>query len=98
MAWVRRRHRAVAVAVALASSPLWAAASGPPGHETLVVPEVVPPALVAAITAGRPDGYPIGGIDVSSHDHRRDTAHRPPPGAARRPVRYVQGPQGPAYV
>ena len=98
MAWVRRRHRAVAVAVALASSPLWAAASGPPGHETLVVPEVVPPALVAAITAGRPDGYPIGGIDVSSHDHRRYTVHWPTEVAAGSRFVYVKATEGTAYV
>src|SRR2546429_9268829 len=93
MAWVRRRHRAVAVAVALASSPLWAAASGPPGHETLVVPEVVPPALVAAITAGRPDGYPIGGVDGPTPHHPRHTGRRPPPGARRHRRPSLQDPR-----
>ena len=64
----RRRRRALAVGVLLVTSPAWAA-----GGAVLprpVPPPPVPPALVAAITSARPVGYPVGGIDISSHDHR----------------------------
>ena len=71
------RRRAVVLALVVVASPLWAGGSAGPGIERLVVPDVVPAELVAAITAGRPAGYPVGGIDVSSHDHRRYPVHWP---------------------
>jgi GH25 family lysozyme M1 (1,4-beta-N-acetylmuramidase) len=97
-AWARRRRRFVALAVALVSSPLWATGAGPPGTERLVVPDVVPMELVAAITAGRPAGYPVGGIDVSSHDHRRFTVHWPTEVAAGSRFAYIKATEGTAYV
>ena len=61
---------------------------------------VEPPVLeaVAAIEAGRPVGFPVGGIDVSSHDHRRFGIHWPTEVAAGSEFVYIKATEGTTYV
>lgn len=92
-----RQRRAAALAVIVASSTVWAAGSAPAGRP--VVPAEPPvPEAVAAIQAGRPAGYPVGGIDISSHDHRRFSVHWPTEVAAGSEFVYIKATEGSTYV
>ncbi|MET7418886.1 GH25 family lysozyme [Dactylosporangium sp. NPDC005555] len=92
----RAQRRAVVAGVLLVTAPVWAVASVP-------VPPPVPadpPVLAAAdrIRAERPAGYPVGGIDISSHDHRRFGIHWPTEVAAGSQFVYVKATEGSTYV
>jgi GH25 family lysozyme M1 (1,4-beta-N-acetylmuramidase) len=93
----RRRRRIVALVLTLATSPLWAAGSAPPEHRPRPV-EVVPPGTLAAIRAGRPAGYPTGGIDISGHDHQKFGVHWPTEVAAGTQFVYVKATEGTTFV
>jgi GH25 family lysozyme M1 (1,4-beta-N-acetylmuramidase) len=54
--------------------------------------------VVAAIAAGRPAAYPVGGIDISSHDHRHFTMQWRTEAAAGTAFVYVKATEGTTYV
>ncbi|MEV4139837.1 GH25 family lysozyme [Dactylosporangium sp. NPDC049742] len=56
------------------------------------------PQAVAEIRAGRPARYPVGGIDLSSHDHRRFTVHWRTEVAAGSQFVYVKPTEGTTYM
>jgi GH25 family lysozyme M1 (1,4-beta-N-acetylmuramidase) len=103
MWWVRsllsthRRRRNVVLALAALTSPVWAAGAVPARHWPPPV-EYVPPQLLAEITAGRPAGYPVGGIDVSSHDHRHFGIQWPVEVAAGSRFVYIKATEGTTYL
>jgi GH25 family lysozyme M1 (1,4-beta-N-acetylmuramidase) len=92
------QRRAVAVALILVTSLVWAVGSRPGGPPAPLPAEPPSPQAVAAIQAGRPAGYPVGGIDLSSHDHRRFTVHWPTEVAAGSQFVYVKATEGTTYV
>jgi GH25 family lysozyme M1 (1,4-beta-N-acetylmuramidase) len=94
----QRRRRIVALTLALTTSPVWAAGSAPPSGHRLRPIDVGPPEVLAAIRADRPAGYPIGGIDISSHDHRRFPVQWPTEVAAGSRFVYVKATEGTTYV
>ncbi len=94
----RRRRRAVALALALVTSPLWAAGSARAGDHRPAPLEPVPPELLAPILAARPVGYPVAGIDISSHDHERFSVQWRTEVAAGSQFVYIKATEGTAYV
>ena len=92
--WTRRRG--VALWLLALTSPIWAVGTLPP--RDVAAPPPVPPELLAAITNGRPPGYPVGGIDISSHDHRRFPIHWHIEVAAGSQFVYVKATEGTTYV
>jgi GH25 family lysozyme M1 (1,4-beta-N-acetylmuramidase) len=93
-----RRRRAVVIWLLLVFSPVWGAA-GVASHPVVAPPAPpVPPGLVSAIVAGRPSGYPVGGIDISSHDHRRFPIQWHVEVAAGSQFVYVKATEGTTYV
>jgi GH25 family lysozyme M1 (1,4-beta-N-acetylmuramidase) len=60
--------------------------------------DVGPPEVLAAIRAGRPVGYPIGGIDISIHDHRRFPIRWPTEAAAGSRFVYIKATEGTTYL
>ena len=94
----RGRRRAVALALLLLTSPVWAAGSGPPGGGGLWSAELAPARVLAAIRADRPAGYPIGGIDISSHDHRHFSMHWRTEEAVGSLFVYIKATEGTTYV
>jgi GH25 family lysozyme M1 (1,4-beta-N-acetylmuramidase) len=94
----RRRHVIICL-LALVLSPVWAVASVVSKHAARpVVVEPVHPEVLAAITAGRPAGYPIGGIDLSSHDHEHFSVLWSTEKAAGSQFVYVKATEGTTYV
>jgi GH25 family lysozyme M1 (1,4-beta-N-acetylmuramidase) len=67
----RRSRRLLAIVLLLLISPVWAVGAVVLPRAVGLGPEAVSRGVVEAIKAGRPAGYPIGGIDISGHDHRR---------------------------
>jgi GH25 family lysozyme M1 (1,4-beta-N-acetylmuramidase) len=92
-----RQRRAVVIAVLVVSSTVWAVSSVPVGPVVLP-PEPPVPEAVAAIQSRRPAGFPVGGIDISSHDHRRFTVHWPTEVAAGSEFVYIKATEGTTYV
>src|SRR2546425_7773520 len=97
MVSTRRRRRAVVIGMLVVTSPAWAAAGVAP-RPVAAPPPRVPPELVAAITNGRPVGYPVGGIDISSHDHRHFSIQWHVEVAAGSQFVYVKATEGTSYV
>jgi GH25 family lysozyme M1 (1,4-beta-N-acetylmuramidase) len=97
MVSTRGRRRGVVIGLLLVTSPIWAAAGVAPPRPANAPPPVAPE-LVAAITAGRPAGYPVGGIDISSHDHRHFPVQWPVEVAAGSQFVYVKATEGTSYV
>jgi GH25 family lysozyme M1 (1,4-beta-N-acetylmuramidase) len=93
-----RRRRNLALLLILLFTPVWAVGSVPPSDPVVPVVEVVPPEILARIVAGRPAGYPVGGIDISSHDHGRYPVHWPTEVAAGSQFVYVKATEGTSYV
>jgi GH25 family lysozyme M1 (1,4-beta-N-acetylmuramidase) len=92
----RRRRRFTVLASALLTSSIWAAGAGAPVSGPPEVP--VRAAVLTAIISGRPVGYPVGGIDLSSHDHTHyDVQWRVEVAAGSRFV-YVKATEGVSYV
>jgi GH25 family lysozyme M1 (1,4-beta-N-acetylmuramidase) len=60
--------------------------------------EPVSPQAVAEIQAGRPAGYAVGGIDLSSHDHRHFAVHWRTELAAGSQFVYIKATEGTTYV
>jgi GH25 family lysozyme M1 (1,4-beta-N-acetylmuramidase) len=93
-----RRRRNLAILLTLLLTPVWAVGSVPPVSQVTPVVEIVPPDILTRILTGRPDGYPVGGIDISSHDHGRYTVHWPTEVAAGSEFVYVKATEGTSYV
>jgi GH25 family lysozyme M1 (1,4-beta-N-acetylmuramidase) len=98
MTSTRRRRRAVVIGLLLVTSPGWATAGAVSRRVAAPPPPYVPPELVAAITTGRPVGYPVGGIDLSSHDHRHFSIQWHVEVAAGSHFVYVKATEGTTYV
>jgi GH25 family lysozyme M1 (1,4-beta-N-acetylmuramidase) len=96
--WSRRRRRFVSCALALVTSPIWAAGSAVSRPHRPPFTEPVHPEVLAAITGGRPVGYPVGGIDLSSHDHERFPVLWRTEMAAGSQFVYVKATEGTTYV
>jgi GH25 family lysozyme M1 (1,4-beta-N-acetylmuramidase) len=92
------QRRAIAVALILLTSTVWAVSSGPSSRPIPLPAEPAFQPAVAAIQAGRPAGYVVGGIDLSSHDHRLFTVHWPTEVAAGSRFVYVKATEGTMYV
>ncbi|GIH14002.1 GH25 family lysozyme [Rugosimonospora africana] len=95
----RRRKRAVVLGLTAVLSPVWGTAGTPVtdlGNRPPAV--VVNPTTVAAIRSGRPTGYPIGGIDISGHDHQRFGVQWATEAAAGSQFVYVKATEGTTYV
>jgi GH25 family lysozyme M1 (1,4-beta-N-acetylmuramidase) len=90
-----RRRRAVVLVSLLVTCPVWATGAVP---ARLIAATPVPPAVLAEIAAGRPVGYPVGGIDLSSHDHQRFGVHWRVEVAAGSQFVYVKATEGTTYV
>jgi GH25 family lysozyme M1 (1,4-beta-N-acetylmuramidase) len=84
--------------LALLTTPLWAVAGQAPVRHTVLAAVAPPPGLLAAITGGRPSGYPVGGIDISSHDHERYPMDWPLEMAVGSQFVYVKATEGTTYV
>jgi GH25 family lysozyme M1 (1,4-beta-N-acetylmuramidase) len=100
-AWKRlapRKRRAVWLLVALVSSTIWATASVPSVGIGLASGILAPPDVLNAIKAGRPPGYPVGGIDISSHDHERYPMSWHTEVAVGSQFVYVKATEGTTYV
>jgi GH25 family lysozyme M1 (1,4-beta-N-acetylmuramidase) len=94
-----QRRRNLALLLALLLSPVWAVASAPAeGRRSAPVVEVVPAAILARIMTGRPEGYPVGGLDISSHDHGRFNVHWPTEVAAGSQFVYIKATEATSYV
>jgi GH25 family lysozyme M1 (1,4-beta-N-acetylmuramidase) len=93
-----RRRRVVVALLLLVTSPLWAVGSGPPPAVTPVPGGPPSPGVLAAIRAGRPAGYPIGGIDISGHDHRRFPIEWRTEVAAGSRFVYIKATEGTTYL
>jgi GH25 family lysozyme M1 (1,4-beta-N-acetylmuramidase) len=95
-----RRRRNLAMVLIPLLTPVWAVGSVPRGAVSWAAPtvEIVPPGVLARIVGGRPDGYAVGGIDISSHDHGKFTVHWPTEVAAGSQFVYVKATEGTSYV
>lgn len=92
-----RIRRLVALTLATLTAPLWATASAP--RTSAPAPAGTPsPGMVAAIVAGRPLGYPVGGIDLSSHDHEHFPVGWTTEVAAGSRFVYIKATEGTGYV
>jgi GH25 family lysozyme M1 (1,4-beta-N-acetylmuramidase) len=90
-------HRRAALVVAtLLISLGWVAAAEPDARFRSV--DAVFPQVVAGIRAGRPAGYPIGGIDISGHDHRNFQMGWRTEVAAGSQFVYIKATEGTGYV
>ena len=94
----RRQRRGLAFALLVLFGSVWGVASAPPGPAPPPPAEPPSPEAVAAILAGRPAGFPVGGIDISSHDHRHFTVHWPTEVAAGSQFVYIKATEGTSYV
>jgi GH25 family lysozyme M1 (1,4-beta-N-acetylmuramidase) len=92
--WQRRGAALVAV---LLVTTVWAVASVP-GRVARAPVETVSQQAVAEILAGRPVGYPVGGIDLSSHDHTAFTMAWRTEIAAGSEFVYIKATEGSTYV
>ena len=93
-----RRRRAVVLGLALLTCPVWATAAVAPGFATVLAAVAPSPEALAAIAAARPSGYPVGGIDISSHDHERYPVDWRLELAAGSRFVYVKATEGTTYV
>jgi GH25 family lysozyme M1 (1,4-beta-N-acetylmuramidase) len=93
----RGQRRAAAFGLLMSTTWLWGVASAAPRVISVFVEPPVT-AAVAQIEAERPAGFAVGGIDVSSHDHRRFGIHWPTEVAAGSAFVYVKATEGTTYV
>lgn len=89
-------RRAALVAAILLLILVWAAAAEPGAQVRSV--DAVFPQVVAAIRGERPAGYPIGGIDISGHDHSRFAIGWRTEMAAGSQFVYIKATEGTGYV
>jgi GH25 family lysozyme M1 (1,4-beta-N-acetylmuramidase) len=91
-----RQRRALAATLILLTSGVWAVRSAPA--------ELIPPLepisfeAVSVIQTQRPAGYAVGGIDISSHDHRHHKVYWRTEVAAGSQFVYVKATEGRTYV
>jgi GH25 family lysozyme M1 (1,4-beta-N-acetylmuramidase) len=87
----------LAAAVILLTSSVWAVGSAP--FEEFAAPlDPVSERAVAEIRAARPGGYPVGGLDISHHDHRYFAPHWRTEVAAGSQFVYIKATEGTSYV
>jgi GH25 family lysozyme M1 (1,4-beta-N-acetylmuramidase) len=86
------------VALTLVSSLVWGVSSGPRGDPAGWLADLSPTAVSVAIVAARPAGYPVGGIDLSSHDHERYPVRWRTEVAAGSRFVYIKATEGMTYV
>jgi GH25 family lysozyme M1 (1,4-beta-N-acetylmuramidase) len=99
MARTPHERRLVAFVLLVLTGAIWGVASAPPLPPLPGPPPEPPsPGAVAAIEAGRPPGFPVAGIDISSHDHRKFTVHWPTEVAAGSQFVYIKATEGTSYV
>ncbi|WP_426503554.1 GH25 family lysozyme [Dactylosporangium sp. McL0621] len=99
MARTPHERRSVAFVLLVLTGAIWGVASAPPLAPVPGPPPEPPsPEAVAAIEKNRPVGFDIGGIDISSHDHRKFTVHWPTEVAAGSQFVYVKATEGLTYV
>jgi GH25 family lysozyme M1 (1,4-beta-N-acetylmuramidase) len=91
------RRRVVVLGLVLLTSPVWAAGAARPGPRTPPA-QPIPPQVLAEIIGGRPAGYPVGGIDISSHDHQVFGVQWHVEVAAGSQFVYVKATEGTTYV
>lgn len=93
-----RQRRVQVLAAVLLLSLLWAAGSDRVGGSLTRALRVVPTTVPGAIKAARPTGYPVGGIDISSHDHTVYTVRWAIELAADSRFVYIKATEGTTYV
>jgi GH25 family lysozyme M1 (1,4-beta-N-acetylmuramidase) len=98
VALVGWRRRALGAAAVLVAGLVSLAGSVPARRVAPVPVEIVSPQVVASIEAGRPVGFPVGGIDISSHDHRNFAMQWRTEIAAGSAFVYVKATEGTSYV
>ncbi|GAA2333719.1 hypothetical protein GCM10010170_013080 [Dactylosporangium salmoneum] len=96
--WTPPRRRWVAFTLLVLTGAVWGVASAGPPRPLLPPAGPPSPEAVAAIQAGRPPGYPVGGLDISSHDHGRYPVHWPTEVAAGSEFVYIKATEGASYV
>jgi GH25 family lysozyme M1 (1,4-beta-N-acetylmuramidase) len=92
------QRRAVVLVSVLVTGTAWAVGSLPSSRTGPPPVELVSPQVVADIQAGRPAGFPIGGIDLSNHDHRNYTMQWRTEVAAGSQFVYIKATEGTTYV
>jgi GH25 family lysozyme M1 (1,4-beta-N-acetylmuramidase) len=92
------QRRTVAVALVLAFCMVGAVGSAAPIRIAPPPLDPVSQQVAAEIRAGRPAGYPVGGIDLSSHDHQQFTMQWRTEVAAGSQFVYVKATEGTTYV
>jgi GH25 family lysozyme M1 (1,4-beta-N-acetylmuramidase) len=92
------QRRAVAAALVLLTSSVWAAGSAPSGDLAAAPLDPISERAVAQIRADRPAGYPVGGLDISHHDHRYFAPHWRTEVAAGSQFVYIKATEGTTYV
>jgi GH25 family lysozyme M1 (1,4-beta-N-acetylmuramidase) len=95
---VSRRRRLRVLALTLVSSLLWGVASEPLGPAGGWLADLAPSAVSDAIAAARPAGYPVGGLDISSHDHELYPVRWRTEVAAGSRFVYVKATEGTTYL
>src|SRR5689334_8447743 len=96
--WISaERRRALAAALVVLTSPVWAAGSAPAREQGVVPLDPISQQAVAEIRAGRPLGYPVGGLDISHHDHRYFAPHWRTEVAAGSHFVYIKATEGTTY-
>ncbi len=94
----RRRRRFTVPALVLVSSAIWGAGADHVVGTEMLLSGPVPAAEVSEITSARPAGYPVAGIDLSSHDHERNPVQWRLELAAGSRFVYVKATEGTWYV
>ena len=92
------QRRAVKLTLILVTGLVLVVSSAPTGLVPSLPVEIISEQAVAEIRAGRPVGYPVGGIDISSHDHRHHRVFWRTEVAAGSEFVYVKATEGKTYV
>ncbi len=95
-----RQRRALAIAAVFVAALVVVTAAVPPGGSAPqgALGDPVSPQAVAEIVAGRPAGYPVGGIDLSSHDHKVYSPQWRTEVAAGSAFVYIKATEGTSYL
>jgi GH25 family lysozyme M1 (1,4-beta-N-acetylmuramidase) len=92
------QRRAVALVLVLVTGLVLVVSSIPTGLVPAPPIEIISDQAVAEIRAGRPAAYPVGGIDISSHDHRHHRVYWRTETAAGSEFVYVKATEGKTYI
>src|SRR6185437_5201550 len=93
----QRDRRGLVAALLLLTSSVWAAGSAPAGDRAAPL-DPISQRAAAEIRAARPAGYPVGGLDISHHDHRYFAPHWRTEVAAGSQFVYIKATEGSTYV